>query len=197
MPGRAHPNHHQLGAGAGHRDIGQSFRFRHGVVSCLLRSTVSLSPMGIDRNEPMTIPCFPPERSTFLARGLPEVGTDHHRVLQPFAAMNSHHSHGAIGLVAMGLTGFWHRKGGMQSFTTQPIRCRCTVQSLPVHGLLHQSTHLLQVPQHPAPFGQIRSALTLQELGQTSHQTELGQGAFPKPQLLSKLIKGPFILHCL
>ena len=88
--------------------------------------------------------------------------------------MDRHHRHGTIDLIAVGLARLRYRSCGMQTFPTQPIGGRRNIQSLTMHRFLHQPSHLLQIPQHSPPFGQISGPLSLKKLGQTTHHTQLG-----------------------
>ena len=106
-----------------------------------------------------------------VARALPQVGADHHRVFQALAGMHRHHRHHPQLPVAVGQMRLRHRTFRVESQPPQPVGRGRQPLLLAVESLLHQGRHLLQIGQQPALAPQAAQHLGLQQFGQHPQQS--------------------------
>ena len=133
-----------------HRDIGETFRFSSTFQFIAVARRMPQSPMRIERYAPAAGAVrwgHTPQR-TFARRGrFPQIGADHHWILQTFAAMHSDNSNCTLGKITEGLALFWVRVGRVKALASQPIGTTGGIQALAVHRVLHESCTLLKVTE--------------------------------------------------
>ena len=124
LPGCLGLKQNEMAFGPRHRDVGEAFRFGATLQLIAMTCSIPQPPMRIESHTPAAgvVPWgYAPQR-TFPCRGcFPQIRTDHHRLLQSLAAMNSHNSNRTLGQITEGLALFWDRVRRIKALASQPI----------------------------------------------------------------------------
>ena len=75
--------------------------------------------------------------------------------------MHRDNGNGAGGEIAVGLTFLGNGVRRMQALSPQPVRTTGGIETLAMHGVLHQPCALLQVSEQPAAAGEIGHGLAV------------------------------------